>query len=663
METATDHNSISDVEMDLNDLIKAPLPLCQEHNEPCVYYDCGGMTANTLICTKCRTHGKCSGDIKTITEIVQDTKNAILGLLQTAKSQLNQDDGPVLTSPDYFLPPSQKALSRSLNTDTGSRTVSQRQKHITIHAAECRRNRLRSLCSEINKQLEENSIASILTIRSKLIPELYRMFHEFSHPVAKVEKMAAPNRTFFRRSASNRLTSGTAANSFGSNERKGFICAITNGMSKDGLINALPGKEVKLRMFLWNRDVRGQPLQADNLTVTLSAPKESPEDSVHHEVKRKQLRSDSFEITFTLHKEGWYNLHVQLSGHPVSNSPFYVSVKSPVIHEEAVRESLFSACSALTARMNGRSPSQKSTGSDGRRNSKLSELDEDSLATGSVGSFGREPGHFLNPQGVCVTDEGIIAVTDSNIGCIQLFGPNGEHLKRFGDRGRRPGQIFRPTGIAFVPARLSKSTSPCFVVADYENRSVLVYGTDGQFLSSFGSAKLTGPKGIAVALNGDILVVDNRSNSVLVFRNEKLFKKIWSPSSTAAHLAGPHYITVSAECGDIFISDFHHHTVKVFDANYNYRFNFGSFSAEGGMGSFSGPTGIAVDHRGIVVADWGGGRVQVFDSQGSFSAYVTALSKPLYGPQGLTIGPDGQIYICDSGNHTVRIYRHPLAQL
>lgn len=116
-------------------------------------------------------------------------------------------------------------------------------------------------------------------------------------------------------------------------------------------------------------------------------------------------------------------------------------------------------------------------------------------------------------------------------------------MKRIGDRGRKPGQIFRPTGIAFLPKHLSRTGSAGFVVADYENRSVVIYDLDGHHVTSFG-AKLTGPKGIAVAQNGDILVVDNRSNSLFVYRCGKVFKKIWAPSSKAAHLAGPHYVAV-----------------------------------------------------------------------------------------------------------------------
>lgn len=49
---------------------------------------------------------------------------------------------------------------------------------------------------------------------------------------------------------------------------------------------------------------------------------------------------------------------------------------------------------------------------------------------------------------------------------------------------------------------------------------------------------------------------------------------------------------------------------------------------------------------------------QVFDSQGSFLSYVNTLADPLYGPQGMTLTPDGHIFVADSGNHCFKVYKY-----
>ena len=110
------------------------------------------------------------------------------------------------------------------------------------------------------------------------------------------------------------------------------------------------------------------------------------------------------------------------------------------------------------------------------------------------------------------------------------------------------------------------------------------------------------------------------------------------------------------------VSDFHNHSIKVFDAEGEFLFCFGSNGE--GNGQFNAPTGVAVDAQdNILVADWGNSRIQVFDSAGSFLAFVNTLACPLYGPQGLAITPDGNIVVADSGNHCFKIYRRENSDL
>ena len=65
-----------------------------------------------------------------------------------------------------------------------------------------------------------------------------------------------------------------------------------------------------------------------------------------------------------------------------------------------------------------------------------------------LGGKGRGLGEFMNPQGVASTARGHILVTDSNNQNVQMFTSSGELICRWGTRGRLPGQLQRPTGIA-----------------------------------------------------------------------------------------------------------------------------------------------------------------------------------------------------------------------
>jgi sugar lactone lactonase YvrE len=94
----------------------------------------------------------------------------------------------------------------------------------------------------------------------------------------------------------------------------------------------------------------------------------------------------------------------------------------------------------------------------------------------------------------------------------------------------------------------------------------------------------------------------------------------------------------------------------VFDSEGEFQFCFGSNGE--GNGQFNAPTGVAVDNQdNIIVADWGNSRIQIFDSTGSFLAFVNTLACPLYGPQGVAMTTDGHVVVADSGNHCYKMYR------
>ncbi|KAG7173740.1 Tripartite motif-containing protein 2-like 2 [Homarus americanus] len=307
------------------------------------------------------------------------------------------------------------------------------------------------------------------------------------------------------------------------------------------------------------------------------------------------LNNGTYEVAFTVHTEGTYSLEVLLYGQPVNGSPFTITATAA--------------------------------------------LEEDS------GSSQRSvPPHTLprqtshSTQGIAFSHfkDGRIAVADSN--------------NQFGVRGRGVGQMQRPTGVSALP-------NGNYVVADYENKWVSIFEPSGKYVSRIGHGKLLGPKGVCVDHNGHIIVVDNKASCVCIFQQSgKLLTKFGNRGTDEFQFAGPHFAAVNSK-GDIVITDFHNHCVKVFDSDGDFLFTFGT-SGEGN-GQFNAPTGIAVDaNDNIIVADWGNSRMQVFDAQGSFLSYVNTLADPLYGPQGLTLTPDGQIFVADSGNHCFKVYKY-----
>jgi DNA-binding beta-propeller fold protein YncE len=130
--------------------------------------------------------------------------------------------------------------------------------------------------------------------------------------------------------------------------------------------------------------------------------------------------------------------------------------------------------------------------------------------------------------------------------------------------------------------------------------------------------------------------------------------------------------------GNFYVADTQNLRVQEFDKTGNFITMFGSKGlAEGQFNGYSdtavgtGPGGLAVDKDGnIYVADTWNHRMQKFGPDGkvlmAWGGVINLAEAPagadpenngrFYGPRGVAIGPDGNIYVTDTGNKRVLIF-------
>ncbi|XP_058858021.1 tripartite motif-containing protein 2-like isoform X1 [Acipenser ruthenus] len=363
-------------------------------------------------------------------------------------------------------------------------------------------------------------------------------------------------------------------------------------------------------------------------------------------------KNGTYEFLYTIQKDGDFTLSLRLYDQHIKGSPFKLKVtKSTDVSPttDGVKKRVKSPGSGHVKQKAVKRPA--SMFSTGKR--KENPIEDDLIFR--VGTKGRNKGEFTNLQGVAASSLGKILIADSNNQCVQIFSNDGQFKSRFGVRGRSPGQLQRPTGVALHP-------NGDIIIADYDNKWVSIFSSDGKFKTKIGSGKLMGPKGVSVDRNGHIIVVDNKACCVFIFQpNGKLVTKFGNRGNGdkqfAGTLDGPHFAAVNNN-NEIIVTDFHNHSVKVFNQEGEFILKFGSNGE--GNGQFNAPTGVAVDTNGnIIVADWGNSRIQqVFDGSGSFLSYINTSADPLYGPQGLALTSDGHVVVADSGNHCFKVYRY-----
>ncbi|KAM7179076.1 tripartite motif-containing protein 3 isoform 2-T2 [Macrochelys suwanniensis] len=414
----------------------------------------------------------------------------------------------------------------------------------------------------------------------------------------------------------------------------------------EGLRHTVVGQASSLTITTKDKDGELVRSGSASLQAQLTAP-----DGGRAEAEVLDNKNGTYELVYTPRQEGDFLLSILLYGQPIKGSPFRTKALKacdvPPSPDDVKRRVKSPSSGHIRQKAVRRPSSMYGTGK------KKENPIEDELIF-RVGSRGREKGEFTNLQGISTSSSGRIVVADSNNQCVQVFSNEGQFRLRFGVRGRSPGQLQRPTGVTV-------DMNGDIIIADYDNRWVSIFSPEGKFKTKIGAGRLMGPKGVAVDRNGHIIVVDNKACCVFIFQsNGKLVTKFGSRGTAerqfAGTLDGPHFVAVNNK-NEIVVTDFHNHSVKVYSADGEFLFKFGSHGE--GNGQFNAPTGVAVDSNGnIIVADWGNSRIQVFDSSGSFLSYINTLADPLYGPQGLALTSDGHVVVADSGNHCFKAYRY-----
>ncbi|KAG7237079.1 hypothetical protein INR49_032825 [Caranx melampygus] len=364
---------------------------------------------------------------------------------------------------------------------------------------------------------------------------------------------------------------------------------------------------VPTSITITTKDKDGELCKMGNAVITaeISSP-----DGSKGEGEILDNKNGTYEYLFTAPKEGTFNLSLRLYDQHIKGSPFKIRATKSI--------DVSPTSDSMKKRL-------KSPGSGHIKQKAIKR-------PASMYSTGRRK---ENP----IEDDLIF-----RIGERAIFSNDGQFKSRFGIRGRTPGQLQRPTGVAVHP-------NGDIIIADYDNKWVSIFSSEGKFKNKIGSGKLMGPKGVSVDRNGHIIVVDNKACCVFIFQlNGKLVTKFGNRGN------GPHFAAVNNN-NEIIVTDFHNHSVKVFNTEGEFLLKFGSNGE--GNGQFNAPTGVAVDVNGnIIVADWGNSRIQVFDGSGSFLSYINTSADPLYGPQGLALTSDGHVVVADSGNHCFKVYRY-----
>ncbi|HET8861957.1 MAG TPA: hypothetical protein VFM94_01755, partial [Solirubrobacterales bacterium] len=312
----------------------------------------------------------------------------------------------------------------------------------------------------------------------------------------------------------------------------------------------------------------------------------------------------------------------------------------------------------------------------------------------NFGPQGSAEGALAAPEDTAVDPDGNVWVADTGNDRIVQFSAGGAFLRACGHSGSevpahfgKDIQFIEPAGIAIDPV------SGWLYVSDRGNdRIQVIRPALCEFEATFGSSgsgpgKLQEPNGIAYGRRpgflisegpGELLVADTGNDRVEVFAPRTTFAvklgdfltAFGSPGTGNAQFDGPTDVAVDPdEPAAYYVVDSGNGRVQKAKASWDdktktlslsYVSQFGSKGS--GAGQLSNPTAAAMDPTtgAVAVTDTGNHRVGEFLPAGSYvGAFGSAGAGGLAteGPRGVSVGPTGSLYIADSPNDRVEVWR------
>jgi DNA-binding beta-propeller fold protein YncE len=322
--------------------------------------------------------------------------------------------------------------------------------------------------------------------------------------------------------------------------------------------------------------------------------------------------------------------------------------------------------------------------------------DDVSTLAGSTVGFADGSGttaQFNGPSGVAVAPDGTVYVADTNNHRIRATDPTTGEVTTLAGNGFA-GFVDGPGGTAqfSVPFGVAVAPNGTVYVADTNNHRIraidpttgtvtTLAGTDnaGYADGPSDTAQFNGPTGVTVDPNGTVYVADNFNNRIRAI--DPITAQVTTlagsgsgfadgPSATARFFR-PFGVAVAPN-GTVYVADYLNHRIRAIDPTTGTVTTLagngtaGFFDGPGATAQFTGPSGVTVNSDGTVyVADRGNQRIRAIESTTgqvtTFAGNGTAgfvdgpgATAQFNGPSGVTVDPDGVVYVADFDNHRIR---------
>ena len=247
------------------------------------------------------------------------------------------------------------------------------------------------------------------------------------------------------------------------------------------------------------------------------------------------------------------------------------------------------------------------------------------------------------PRYIAFTDNGDMYATSDGDHCINVYDSSGKKKTTIGSEGSGELQFQSPRGIDI--------SGEVVYVAEWVGDRIHKLTTGGEYIGVFGRSghgigNFYGATDLKISPDGKVYVADPENGRIQVFHPDWTISHVIDATvSCDGSFCRPDGIAFDLS-GNVHVSEYSYSSVTVFTPS-------GQFVRQYGKTHTNGPTGIAIDPSGYsLVNTYENGMLSIFDPSGRFIHSVGGF----IGQYGVSVSPDGSVWVADKGNNRLVKY-------
>ncbi|MCF6180104.1 MAG: 6-bladed beta-propeller [Geopsychrobacter sp.] len=257
---------------------------------------------------------------------------------------------------------------------------------------------------------------------------------------------------------------------------------------------------------------------------------------------------------------------------------------------------------------------------------------------------------LVAPYGIATDGNGVIWITDPGAHAVHVLNLK---KRKFSFWSMAGGDFFSsPTGICYDAAKGR------IYVSDSLLKKIFILSPQGDFLGQIlPTLAFKRPAGLALDLQGNLLVADVLGGKIRRFTGDGVeLSSLGSPTTPDGLFNRPIGLAVDAK-GLIYVIDSLNFRIEVIASDGKAISSIGKLGDQ--PGDLSRPRGVTVDKSGhIYVADAAFDNIQIFNLKGELLLVFGGDGKHrLSMPASLVSDQQDRIYVVDSFNHQIKIYK------